>query len=66
MTNVAAPSAWIWTTMLVAALIIAEAAGNTAYSASDVPSAQEIDLEKLLYQPALIKTHVPICVGRWT
>ncbi len=47
MTNVAAPSAWIWTTMLVAALIIAEAAGNTAYSASDVPSAQEIDLEKL-------------------
>ncbi len=48
MTNVAAPSAWIWTTMLVAALIIAEAAGNTAYSASDVPSAQEIDLEKLL------------------
>lgn len=48
MTNVATPSAWIWTTMLVAVLLFAEATGKIAYSASDIPSAQEIDLEELL------------------
>ncbi len=47
MTNVAAPSAWIRTTMLVAAVLFAAANGRAAYSASDIPAAQEIDLEEL-------------------
>ncbi len=47
MTNVAAASAWIWTTMLVAVVFFAAASGRTAYSANDIPSAQEIDIEEL-------------------
>jgi len=47
MTNVTAASAWIWTTMLVAVVFFAAASGRTAYSVSDIPAAQEIDLEEL-------------------
>ncbi len=47
MTIVAAASAWIWTTMLVAVVFFAAASGRTAYSASDIPSAQAIDIDEL-------------------
>ncbi len=47
MTNVAAASAWIRTILLVTVVLFAAASGRTAYSASDIPSAQGIDIEEL-------------------
>ena len=47
MTNVAAASAWIRTTILVTVVLFAAASGQTAYSAGDIPAAQEIDIEEL-------------------